>query len=441
MYKKITLASLGFLLLASPLLTSAQTLSDLQAQIQALFARITILQVQQGIASPSSMVNYANLASAHAASAVPPQSPIVAITAPSSGTSITTTSTTITALASDSVGVTIVRFYVDGRLIGRDTTAPYSVNWDSQNKKWTAGAHVITARAYASGYRVTTSAPITVTIQASAVPPQSPIVAITAPSSGASITTTSTTLTATASDNVGVTRVRFYVDGRFIGQDTTAPYSVNWGSQNIRWTAGTHVITARAYASGYRVTTSAPRTVTIKASAVPPQSPTVTVTGPSSGANITTTSTTITATASDNVGVTRVRFYADGVLIGRDNTAPYSVDWGSRNNRWTAGTHVITARAYASGYRVTTSAPRTVTIQASTVPAPDQQSSFSDNEGGTGSDGGTGTDGGGATGDDDGGTDGGSGDSGTGGTGGGGEDGGGPDGSSGDSGDSGGDGL
>ncbi len=420
MYKKITLASLGFLLLASPLLTSAQTLSDLQAQIQALFARITILQVQQGIASPSSMVNYANLASAHAASAVPPQSPIVAITAPSSGTSITTTSTTITASASDSVGVTIVRFYVDGRLIGRDTTAPYSVNWDSRNKKWTAGAHVITARAYASGYRVTTSAPITVTIQASAVPPQSPIVAITAPSSGASITTTSTTITATASDNFGVSIVRFYVDGRFIGQDTTAPYSVNWGSQNIRWTAGTHVITARAYASGYRVTTSAPRTVTIKASAVPPQSPIVAITGPSSGANITTTSTTITAEASDNVGVTRVRFYVDGVLIGRDNTAPYSVDWGSRNNRWTAGAHVITARAYASGYRVTTSAPITVTIQASTVPAPDQQSSFSDNEGGGGGDGGTGTgtDGGGATGDDDGGTDGDSGDSGgTGGTG------------------------
>ncbi len=46
MLKKIALSSVGFALLASPLLVSAQSIADLQAQIQALLAQITILQAQ-----------------------------------------------------------------------------------------------------------------------------------------------------------------------------------------------------------------------------------------------------------------------------------------------------------------------------------------------------------------------------------------------------------
>jgi hypothetical protein len=36
------------------------------------------------------------------------------------------------------------------------------------------------------------------------------------------------TITATASDNVGVTRVEFLVNGALQCTDTTAPYSCNW---------------------------------------------------------------------------------------------------------------------------------------------------------------------------------------------------------------------
>ena len=36
---------------------------------------------------------------------------------------------------------------------------------------------------------------------------------------------------------------------------------------------------------------------------------------------------TLTVTATDNVGVTDVRFFVDGVLLGNDATAPYSIDW------------------------------------------------------------------------------------------------------------------
>ena len=46
MFKKIAFASAGLLLLASPLLASAQSTNDLQAQVQALLAQLTRLQAQ-----------------------------------------------------------------------------------------------------------------------------------------------------------------------------------------------------------------------------------------------------------------------------------------------------------------------------------------------------------------------------------------------------------
>jgi glucose/arabinose dehydrogenase len=57
----------------------------------------------------------------------------------------------------------------------------------------------------------------------------SPAVSITNPANGAIVTRKSTiAITATASDNVGVTRVEFLVNGALQCTDTTAPYSCNW---------------------------------------------------------------------------------------------------------------------------------------------------------------------------------------------------------------------
>ena len=56
-----------------------------------------------------------------------------------------------------------------------------------------------------------------------------PTVSITNPANGAIVARKSTVvITATASDNVGVTRVDFLVNGALRCSDTTAPYSCNW---------------------------------------------------------------------------------------------------------------------------------------------------------------------------------------------------------------------
>src|ERR1051325_4361524 len=62
-----------------------------------------------------------------------------------------------------------------------------------------------------------------------------PTVSITNPANGASVARRSTvTITATASDNVGVTRVEFLINGALQCTDTTAPYSCNWSVPNTR---------------------------------------------------------------------------------------------------------------------------------------------------------------------------------------------------------------
>jgi len=60
-----------------------------------------------------------------------------------------------------------------------------------------------------------------------------PTVSVTSPANGATVARRSTiAITATASDNVGVTRVEFLVDGTLQCTDTVAPYSCSWKVPN-----------------------------------------------------------------------------------------------------------------------------------------------------------------------------------------------------------------
>ena len=95
--------------------------------------------------------------------------PTVGIAAPAAGTAITQGATVaITATASDSDGtVARVEFYDGATLLGTDTTAPYAFNWVTSTAT-TAGTHSLTARAYDNTGAVTTSAAVSLTVNASA---------------------------------------------------------------------------------------------------------------------------------------------------------------------------------------------------------------------------------------------------------------------------------
>ncbi|HJW73425.1 MAG TPA: M4 family metallopeptidase [Geothrix sp.] len=93
-------------------------------------------------------------------------------------------------------------------------------------------------------------------------------------------------------------------------------------------------------------------------------------TAPTATATESGTSGTITfsATATDNVGVTKVEFYVDGVLKGTDTTSPYSMTLDSTT--LTNASHSLVAKAYDAAGNVGSSTAVSFTVSNSTTPPP-----------------------------------------------------------------------
>jgi len=87
-----------------------------------------------------------------------------------------------------------------------------------------------------------------------------PVTSITAPLNGATVSGTAS-VTASASDNVGVTKVEFYLDGALKSTDTSSPYSWSWDTTTA--TNGSHSLTSKAYDAALNVGTSTTVTVTV----------------------------------------------------------------------------------------------------------------------------------------------------------------------------------
>ena len=115
-----------------------------------------------------------------------------------------------------------------------------------------------------SGGFVTISRRYSLTTTSTSTPPpdtSAPAIALTTPANGATVSGT-IAVSATASDNVGVTSVQFKLDGANLGAlDTTAPYSVNWNTATAA--GGSHSLTATARDAAGNVATSSPLNVTV----------------------------------------------------------------------------------------------------------------------------------------------------------------------------------
>jgi hypothetical protein len=68
----------------------------------------------------------------------------------------------------------------------------------------------------------------------------------------------------------------------------------------------------------------------------------------------------VNADASDNVGVTRVEFYLDGVLQSTDTTAPYSWSWNTATSA--NGSHSLSTKAFDAAGNVGSSVTVSVTV-------------------------------------------------------------------------------
>jgi Bacterial Ig domain len=164
-------------------------------------------------------------------------------------------STLLTATASDAVGVTKVEFYRGATLLGTDTTAPYeqTVAFSTAD----IGSVAFTAKAYDAANNSATSAVLNVPVGADVTAPSVSLAA----SPSTVLVPGSTTLQATATDAIGVTKVEFYRNGTLIATDTTAPYQIT-----LDFTAadvGSLSFTAKAFDAQGNNATSAAAIVTV----------------------------------------------------------------------------------------------------------------------------------------------------------------------------------
>lgn len=192
----------------------------------------------------------------------------------------------------------------------------------------------------------------------------SPTVQLTAPTNGATIYATAN-LTASATDNTGVTKVEFVADGVVVGSDTTSPYSASWNTSAV--TNGSHSLIVKAYDAAGNIGT-ATATITVKnGDATAPSAP-LSLTVKSAAYN----KVNLAWTAStDNVGVSGYWVVRNGVTIAQlgptttytDATATASTSYAYQVKAFDAAGNTSAASNTAS---VTT--PAASDTQAPSVP-------------------------------------------------------------------------
>jgi hypothetical protein len=174
------------------------------------------------------------------------QPPTVSVTTPTDWSTVGG-NVTVQANATDDVGVSRVDFYAQPitggppTLIGSDTTAPYSVVWNSLQVQ--DYYYLLFARARDFVGQETASSSITVKLDKGA-----PNLALTAPTDNSSVSGV-VTLSAHAEDSSGIDRVSFYVDNQLVGtvpgQPSSSVHSLSWDSASVA--TGLHTVKATAW--------------------------------------------------------------------------------------------------------------------------------------------------------------------------------------------------
>lgn len=184
--------------------------------------------------------------------------PVVTVANPVAGATVKQT-VSVDVQATDDFGVAAVDFLVDGVVVGTDTQQElnkpnvFGFVWDST--KVPDGSHRLMARAKDAAGNLGSAKEVAVTV-ANNVDTVKPVVALGNPKSGDSFTIgSSVSLSASATDNVGVTNVSVYAGGalKCSGTPSTA---CSWNTTGLA--AGTYVVSATAKdAAGNQETISA----------------------------------------------------------------------------------------------------------------------------------------------------------------------------------------
>ncbi|MEO0132573.1 MAG: Ig-like domain-containing protein, partial [candidate division WOR-3 bacterium] len=166
--------------------------------------------------------------------------PLIGIISPAAW-SIVSGNVLIRTQVSDNIGVSKVVFYIDGDSLASDLDAPFEYLWNTNN--FSDDYHSILAKAYDVGGNWA-NALITVRVSNDTTDREPPQIAIVSPAAWGRVWGT-VLVRCEVSDNRGVSRVVFYVDGDSVATVSSAPFNYSWNTTNL--TNDYHTLLAKAY--------------------------------------------------------------------------------------------------------------------------------------------------------------------------------------------------
>ena len=177
--------------------------------------------------------------------------PTATITSPGNSATVSG-SVSFNVAALDDKAVAKVEFYLNGTLLGSDTTAPYSFAWNTAAAA--DGWHTLGAKAIDSSNNIGTSEAISVLVSNPTAPVDStpPTVTISAPYPGKKVASRET-ITVQAFDNQKVVRVEVYVNGKL--RSSSSSGALNWIWSTSKERSGAHTLSAKAFDAAGNVST------------------------------------------------------------------------------------------------------------------------------------------------------------------------------------------
>ena len=186
-----------------------------------------------------------------------------------------------------------------------------------------------------------------------------PTVSINAPTAGATASG-AVAVSVSAADNVGISKIEFYIDGALAQTGTSNSYS--WNTSSV--SNASHAIKVIAYDAANN-SAFAVVSITVSNSISDAQPPITSFVLPLTGTTLS-NAVPVEAKAVDNVAVAKVEFYLDNVLKATELSAPYCMA-GNLNgvcnsfitSQYVDGSHTFMVKAYDSKGNVGTASVAT----------------------------------------------------------------------------------
>lgn len=286
------------------------------------------------------------------------QSPDVVVTSPAAGTRVARTVDVVADASDDSGAVTALDVLVDGAAAASADTVPATIAWDSTTVP--DGPHELSASAVDGAGNVGLSAPVTVSVDNTAPPVPTGVVA-TPGDAGATVTFAAVS----AGDLSGYeARVKPSSSATWGAPVPAAIASATFAglTNGVSYDFAVRSLDDLGNASAWSALVSATPVVPDT------QGPSAVISSPLGGARVTGI-VGVAMSAVDGSGVvTGVELLVDGVLVGGASGASTTLQWDTRTVA--DGLHTLVARAYDGANNVGLSGPVSITVDNTAPPVP-----------------------------------------------------------------------